>query len=115
MVGSFCSTSITRHVTIVTNPVSEERTGKCLQQVEHMHSHDQLLFSSHDELSFFTIFIAMEQMHSHDQLLFSSHDELSFFTIFIAMEHMHSHDQLLFSSHDELSFFTIFIANSLGQ
>ena len=84
MVGSFCSTSITRRVTIVTNPVSEERTGKCLQQVEHMHSHDQLLFSSHDEVSFFTIFIAMEQMHSHDQLLFSSHDELSFFTIVIA-------------------------------
>jgi hypothetical protein len=36
MVGSFCSTSITRRVTIVTNPVSEERTGKCLQQVEHV-------------------------------------------------------------------------------
>ena len=60
-----------------------------------MHSHDQLLFSSHDELSFFTIFIAMEHMHSHDQLLFSSHDELSFFTIFIAMEHMHSRLSLL--------------------
>jgi hypothetical protein len=40
-------------------------------------------------------------------------DELSFFTIFIAMEHMHSHDQLVFSSHDELSFFTMFIANLL--
>jgi hypothetical protein len=56
--------------------------------MEHMHSHDQLLFSNHDELSFFTIFIAMEHIHSHDQLLFSSHDELSFFTIFIAMEHV---------------------------
>jgi hypothetical protein len=43
-VGSFCSTSGTHHVNLVANPVitwvmNEERTGKCLRQVEHIRDH----------------------------------------------------------------------------
>ena len=40
--SSSCSTSDTRHVNLVTNPVIShdgERTGKCLRQVEHIHGH----------------------------------------------------------------------------
>jgi len=39
-VSSSCSTSGTRRVILVTNPViSEGRTGKCLQQVKHIRGH----------------------------------------------------------------------------
>ena len=35
-----CSTSGTRRITLVTHPVmNEERTGKCLRQVEHIRGH----------------------------------------------------------------------------
>ena len=37
-VSSSCSTSTIHRVNLVTNPVmNEERTGKCLRQVEHIH------------------------------------------------------------------------------
>jgi hypothetical protein len=36
-VGSSCSTGGTRRFNLVTNPVmNEQRTGKCLRQVEHI-------------------------------------------------------------------------------
>ena len=36
-VGNYCSTSDTRRVNLVTNPVmNDERIGKCLRQVEHI-------------------------------------------------------------------------------
>jgi hypothetical protein len=41
-ISSSCSPGDTRRVTLVTNPmISHERgkTGKCLQQVEHIHGH----------------------------------------------------------------------------
>ena len=39
-VGNYCSTSDTRRVNLVTNPVmNDERTGKCLRQVEHIRGH----------------------------------------------------------------------------
>ena len=41
-VSSSCSTSDTRRVNLFTNPVifmDEERTGKCLRQVEHIRGH----------------------------------------------------------------------------
>ena len=34
-----CSTSGTRRVSLVTSPVNEERTGKCLRQLEHILGH----------------------------------------------------------------------------
>ena len=41
-VSSSCSTSCTRRVNLVTNPVISSEwviTGKCLRQVEHLHGH----------------------------------------------------------------------------
>ena len=38
-VSSSCSSSGTCRFTLISNPMNEERTGKCLRQVEHIRDH----------------------------------------------------------------------------